>query len=495
MPVMLPRFDSSSIAKRLLAGVAALILATAAAHAADMPVKAPVFKAAPLPPTWTGAYAGINVGYSFGNDSYRFSAGGPPDPAASLTEPRGAVLGGQVGYNWQLGNVVLGVEGDAQWTKQDATGCAGPLCVVNQVPETDARLVEHRLTWFMTLRGRAGWEQNGWLFYFTGGGAWAGLREYDSVVIDFIPGTVVHDATLFGYAAGLGTEVRVSSHVTAKFEYLHLDFGGLTNFSHNTGSSGPISFDVMTMTTSRVTDNIFRIGINYQFTPSGAGGPFAQAYASAAPASAFDWRGFYLGVNGGYGLGHNQLTQLDQMQVSSFLASYAPATIGPKGALFGGQTGYNWQMGHVVLGFEGDAQWAGMTDTVCDTLCEPISQRLKWFATARGRLGWAMPSWMLYATAGGAWGGIDETDTQFIFNTGNTTQASFSQTRRGWTAGGGLEFRLWERWTGKLEYLHLDLGSTTNVSTVAGPPIETLVTTSQIRSDIVRLGLNYKLWN
>jgi outer membrane immunogenic protein len=482
----------------LLASVAALVLFVGGAHAADIPVKAPILKAPPLPPAWTGFYAGVNAGYSFGNDSYRFPAVGFPDTGSSLTEPNGAVLGGQAGYKWQLGNVVLGVEGDAQWTNQDATNCAGPICVVNQVPETDARLVEHRLKWFATVRGRVGWALEGWLFYVTGGGAWAGVREIDSVVIDFIPGSVVHDATMFGYAAGLGTEVRVAPQVTAKFEYLHLDFGGLTNFSHNTGAAGNVGFDTMTMTTSRVTDNIVRIGINYQFTPGApaAGGPWAQAYASAAPvpAPAFNWTGVYAGLNGGYGLGHNQFTQFDNFQFGT-LASYAPSTIGPKGALFGGQAGYNRQMGNVVLGFETDGQWADMTDTVCDSNCEPLSQRLKWFATARGRLGWAMPSWMLYATAGGAWGGIEETDTQFIFGTGGLAPpATFSHTRGGWTAGGGIEFRLWERLTGKLEYLHLDLGSTTNVA-AAGTPTETLATTSQIRSDIVRVGLNYQLWH
>jgi outer membrane immunogenic protein len=100
-----------------------------------------------------------------------------------------------------------------------------------------------------------------------------------------------------------------------------------------------------------------------------------------------------------------------------------------------------------------------------------------------------MPSWMLYATAGAAWGGIDETDTMGL-TPGTVSATSFNHTQGGWTAGGGIELRLWERWTGKLEYLHLDLGSTTNVAPAVA---ETLTTTSQVRSDIVRLGLNYKL--
>ena len=151
-----------------------------------------------------------------------------------------------------------------------------------------------------------------------------------------------------------------------------------------------------------------------------------------------------------------------------------------------------------MLGLEGDAQWADMEETACGFDCSVsgaglVSQRLKWFATARARFGWAMPSWMLYATAGAAWGGIDETDTVQSVATGDLVTGSFSQTRGGWTAGGGIELRLWERLTGKLEYLHLDLGSMTNV--LVAPPPETLTTTSQIHSDIVRVGLNYKLWN
>jgi outer membrane immunogenic protein len=499
---MTRRPDSRLIVKLLLASAGALVLAAGAARAADMPAKAPILKAPP-PPTWTGFYAGINAGYSFGNDPYRFPADGFPDGGTSLTAPNGAVLGGQLGYNWQIGNVVLGLEGDAQWTDQKATGCAGPLCLVNQVPESDARLVEHRLRWFATLRGRLGWAHDGWLFYVTGGPAWGNVRETDSAVLDFLPGTEVHDATLFGYAAGLGAEIRLSTHWTTKLEYIHLDLGGMTNRSHLFGADPVLgfNFDILATTTSRVTDDIVRIGLNYQLTPAApaAGGPWAQAYAGAAPPAAFNWTGLYLGVNAGYGVGRNAVTQLEDFHNGQFLASYAPSTVGPKGGLFGGQAGYNWQMNHVVLGLEGDAQWSGMDDTKCGFSCQAgsadtVSQKLAWFATARARLGWAIPSWMVYATAGGAWGGIDETDVMFPATIAPASvSASFSQTRGGWVAGGGIELRLWERWTGKLEYLHLDLGSTTNV--MAGTPIDTLTTTSRIRSDIVRLGLNYKLWN
>jgi outer membrane immunogenic protein len=366
------------------------------------------------------------------------------------------------------------------------------------LPESGADLVQHRLNWFTTLRGRLGWAHDDFLLYVTGGGVWAGVRETDSANRDFVQADVVHDATLSGWAGGLGAEMRLRGNWSAKVEYLHLQLGNMVNVSHLAATNGVVGFDFLQTTASTVSDNIVRIGLNYQLAPASQG-PWAQAYASAAPVPAFNWTGVYLGVNGGYGVGHNAFTQFEDFGGGAFLGSFAPSKIAPKGGLFGGQAGYNWQMNHVVLGFEGDAQWSDMDDTACGHDCGPttpmtVSQKLKWFATARGRLGWAMPSWMLYATAGGALGGVDETDVVFpaaIFPA--PASASFSQTRGGWTAGGGVELRLLERLTGKLEYLHLDLGSTTN-SFVAAPG-ETLTTTSHLRSDIVRAGLNYQLWN
>lgn len=465
----------------MLAGVVALV--AAAAQAADMPVKAPILTA-PLP-TWTGFYAGVNAGYSFGHDIYD-DIRGVDSGLTSIAAPSGAVLGGQLGYNWQLGPVVLGLEGDAQWTGQDGTGCAAVGCIVNQVPESTVHLIEHRLEWFSTLRGRVGWANEGWLFYVTGGGALAGVRETDTTLFDFIPSSDTFNRTLSGWAGGLGAETRLSRNWILSLEYLHLDLGRMTNVGVNNAQ----------VTTSRVTDNITRIGFNYQLAAT-PGEPWTQAYASAAPLAAFNWTGLYVGANGGYGVGHNKVTQVDDLTflgAGVFDASYAPATIGPRGGLVGGQAGYNWQVNHIVLGFEGDAQWSNMHETACGFDCGAdgagfISQKLKWFSTARARLGWAMPSWMLYGTAGGAWGGIDETDTIGFFKVAAT---SFNHTQGGWTAGCGIELRLSDRWTGKLEYLHLDLGTTTNVASSAS---ETLTTTSDIRSDIVRLGLNYKLWD
>ena len=223
----------------------------------------------------------------------------------------------------------------------------------------------------------------------------------------------------------------------------------------------------------------------------------AKAPAIPAPPPVWTWTGLYLGINGGYGFGSNDITQA----VAPTFTSAGNTVVAPKGGLFGGQLGYNAQFGHAVLGVEGDAQWADLHDKACGLVCAnpfngilPVEQKLAWFATLRGRLGWANDGYLVYVTGGGAWGKVDETDS-YIFQGFGSGSGSFSTTKSGWTAGGGVEVRLWGSWTGKIEYLHMDLGSTTNVVPIVPPlgGLTSLTTSSNLRTDMVRAGLNYKL--
>src|ERR1700674_3530395 len=102
-----------------LASVALMALAQDA-MAADLPL--PVYKAPPpvsvrVPVwSWAGFYAGVNGGYSFGGDPFTQAiSGGATTFTSTLIAPKGGLLGGQVSYNWQVGSIVFGVEGDAQW--------------------------------------------------------------------------------------------------------------------------------------------------------------------------------------------------------------------------------------------------------------------------------------------------------------------------------------------------------------------------------------------
>src|SRR6266508_5551837 len=171
--------------KILAAGIGVLALAAAMqpAAAADLPVKAPVYKAPPVyidPWTWTGVYIGLNAGYSWGRSrthvDYFNSLTGLPiaPPAGSITDVdfnlNGGIAGGQIGYNWQASNWVGGIEADIQWSGQKGSadffcarnpvGAPGPCLptLTGTLPGTTGTtlLLDQRLRWFGTLRGRLG---------------------------------------------------------------------------------------------------------------------------------------------------------------------------------------------------------------------------------------------------------------------------------------------------------------------------------------------------
>lgn len=466
-----------------------LHLMIGSAAAADLPLKAP-----PLRPvvTWAGFYGGFNAGYSYGNDPYRSGIPGLESFTTTLAAPSGGLFGGQIGYNWQFGKVVFGLEGDGQWAGQRGTGCGGPECALNSVPESGAFLTTDRIDWFATARARLGWANERYLLYVTGGAASAGIRRTDAANIDFVDASLDHRATLTGSAIGVGAEVAVWDNWSVKIEYLHLDFGRLTTRSFLTGAGPGVAFANDVTTVGSVRDNIIRVGLNYH-----PGGVPASVPAGRAPMTYSDWSGLYAGVNVGYGVANDPFVQSDLTPgaLVAAIGSFAPSRVGPKGGFLGGQLGYNAQFKNIVLGVEGDGQWADQRDTQCSFSCDEFfrltkAQKLSWFATARGRIGWAEPSYLVYVTGGGAWAAVNEVDTFFLVGTQDIS-AAFNQVKGGWTAGGGIEVRLWEKWSAKLEYLHLDLGVTNHSFTIT--PVETVTSSSSIRNDIVRLGLNYRV--
>ena len=125
-------------------------------------------------------------------------------------------------------------------------------------------------------------------------------------------------------------------------------------------------------------------------------------------------------------------------------------------------------------------------------ISEIVDQKIKWFGTARGRLGYATGPALFYLTGGLAYGNVKTTLTELAG--GTITSASVSDSNIGWTVGGGAEAALWGNWTAKTEYLYMDLGSTTslNVSnTIAGAGALNRLLTSDVRAHIFRGGVNY----
>jgi outer membrane immunogenic protein len=212
----------------LLLSTAISVLAGSSAFAADLPVKAP-YAPAPLLPTWTGFYAGVNVG------------GGWADGGLGTGDLTGVIGGGQLGYNWQAGQFVFGIEGDFQGSSQKksdtvATGI-GPVTA------------EQKLPWLATLRGRLGYAQGPLMFYVTGGAAWVNYEVSLSS-----GGVSVSDSTTqSAWTVGGGVEWMFLPHWSTKVEYLYLDTGDQDVSLFGFTASG------------RAKDNIVRAGLNYHF--------------------------------------------------------------------------------------------------------------------------------------------------------------------------------------------------------------------------------------
>jgi outer membrane immunogenic protein len=248
----------------LVGGVALSVLGISLAAAADLPV-APVYKAPAAVPlyNWTGFYAGVNGGYSWGVTNTTITGAAPFTPNGNVFNPRpqGGFGGGQIGYNWQqpASNWVFGLETDFQATGEESTAiCSAPTCV-GPIAASPNAFVRTAIPYFGTFRGRVGWTpQSQWLLYVTGGLSYAEVRRRANQLGVYSEEDAQWRA---GWTAGAGIEWAFANRWSAKVEYLYLDVG-TNSVTIPTGGNAP--FGPVTVST-RWTDNIFRAGINYRF--------------------------------------------------------------------------------------------------------------------------------------------------------------------------------------------------------------------------------------
>lgn len=242
----------------------------------------------------------------------------------------------------------------------------------------------------------------------------------------------------------------------------------------------------------------------------------APAYKAPvmAPIAAYSWTGCYIGGNGGYGWGSNSASLRPSSDPASqafwnpaFNAGAAPSTFSytTTGGIAGGQIGCNYQVNSFVVGLEADLDWANITGSqTINTSGVPgfvpgffsSGQTLDWLGTVRGRLGFTPADrWLVYVTGGLAYGQTSY-NLNFAFPGSNDFHTiSASNTNAGWTVGGGVEWAFWNNWTVKAEYLYVDLGNQTFTSVPSGraPNLATTLTeTFQNRTNIVRVGVNYR---
>jgi outer membrane immunogenic protein len=167
----------------------------------------------------------------------------------------------------------------------------------------------------------------------------------------------------------------------------------------------------------------------------GGATPTTLRFDNSAPAPI--WTGLYVGADVGL----------------SF------ANVGTVNGFVGGaHIGYNYQMGHLVLGIETDLNYDSFLMSSLTSAASP-----GWFGSLRPRLGYAMGPLMIYGTGGLAYG----------------NPFSGSDFRLGWTAGAGVEYQLYKNVGLRLEYLHTDLGPSTN-------------TADHLTDNVVRLGINFR---
>lgn len=239
--------------------------------------------------------------------------------------------------------------------------------------------------------------------------------------------------------------------------------------------------------------------------------PPAAAQAQQAN-PAYNWNGFYVGLNGGGAWGRSQATT-SVGSTGYFIdpPAVAAAGTGPMSGsnLTGGvQAGYNWQTSNIVYGLEADfgAFSVGATRQVTQPFGFTNQRNITnsadtdWLFTARGRFGWVFSSVLAYVTGGLAVTRIDTANSysdDINFPVPVTGNWNASKTKLGWTIGGGFEFPLAPNWTVKTEYLYLNFGAVHAAGMVSGDGgglaySHAINTSTDLTAHVARAGVNFK---
>jgi outer membrane immunogenic protein len=202
-------------------------------------------------------------------------------------------------------------------------------------------------------------------------------------------------------------------------------------------------------------------------------------YKAAVVATVYNWTGIYLGVNGGYASG-------TQNPLALFSNDFAPFSYSLSGGMFGGTLGAQIQSGHVVMGIEGDINWASMSGSGTGSVVKlgifdgtaTISSRLSMIDTLRARVGYAWDNLLLYGTFGLALTNDTSSFTQtvgFVCNNGIVSCTSNDQWHPGLAAGGGFEYGFTPNLSAKVEYIWVGAGAV-----------------NTLKENIIRAGVNFR---
>ncbi len=243
--------------KRIVVAAILSISAAGAALAADLPQPPPPQAPAQYVPVavpvynWGGIYLGINGGWGWGSANWTAATG--VGSISGTADDNGGLVGGKLGFNYQMKALVFGVEGDWDWSGIN-TGTSSTICNVTGTCQTGNN-------WLTTIRGRVGWAVDRVLFYGTAGGAFANVQTT-------LNGTETTH-TQAGWTAGLGVEVALADNWTARAEYLYVDLGSGTASGTCTTTAcvaaAPNGVSLPFSVNASLTENLFRVGVDYKF--------------------------------------------------------------------------------------------------------------------------------------------------------------------------------------------------------------------------------------
>jgi TonB-dependent siderophore receptor len=453
------------------------------------PVAAPVL-AAKAPPidwtgySWAGLYAGGQLGMIWGanNGSYYVATPGGLGANDSLNgDAQVASVEGHVGYNWQFDHVVAGLEGSllgANLVKNsllpvyDGNGFFGPATPGGRLTTA----VKSNLQG--SLRGRLGYAWDRLLPFVTGGVALGGFTQQSYLWGGDSQGlfnaSSSRSSLRAGWTLGAGAEWAMTRSWAIRGEYRYTGFG---SFTDATTYAAPLT--AVFTGTHRLDQNLLEFGVSYKFGEDGQAPVVVAAdlpHLKDAPVvvlpTGSPWRGFYAGVNAGgvFDAKNGQApTAIFWDPSLPFGAGVNPnlayipggANSASGGALGGGQVGYNYQLGAVLIGAEADIAVTSVTGggkQSAALYASPFSggavvpaaplntaqASLPYVGTLRGRAGYLVtPTLLLHTTAGFAYDGVDAWGV--------------ANTRAGWTVGGGAEWMFAQNWSAKLEYLFADI--------------------------------------
>ena len=203
-------------------------------------------------------FAGANVPAVLAGASQHFSTSG-------------GLVGGQIGYLYQNGPAIFGVEASVDWTNLNGSASNGPTVYPVTPPSTFSWNLNGKSDWLATFTGRIGFDMGSWYPYITGGAALAHLKYNTTYIDTFYPSTSVNNsANSLGSVLGAGAEMRFWDHWLLRAEYLHMDFAGVGGIgvikcTPGVGNCVGAGFSTNFLFNAHFREDLVRAALSYKF--------------------------------------------------------------------------------------------------------------------------------------------------------------------------------------------------------------------------------------